>query len=214
MKHLRPLALILLGLHADLAAATAPSKLDEKHHSFFKDYCIECHNAEKQKGKLRLDDISFALDTVERADRWQKILNQINSGEMPPEDAKQPDAKAKTDFLEALSQTLVTARRTLGDSGGKIIVRRMNRREYQNTIRDLLGVKIDVSDLPPDSGNGTFDTVGSSLFMSSDQVEQYLTLGRRALDDAFALHAAGTKPLKIHTELEKVADVQLHGAVD
>ena len=208
-------AVLLLSLLTLTAGATSPSaKLDEKHHTFFKDYCIECHNAEKQKGKLRLDDISFALDTVERADQWQKILNQINSGEMPPEDAKQPDAKAKTDFLEALSQTLVTARRTLGDSGGKIIVRRMNRREYQNTIRDLLGVKIDVSDLPPDSGNGTFDTVGSSLFMSSDQVEQYLTLGRRALDDAFALHAAGTKPLKIHTELEKVADVQLHGAVD
>ena len=195
-------------------AAVPPAKLDEKQRTFFKDYCVECHNAEKLKGKLRLDDIPFALETVERADRWQKILNQINSGEMPPEDAKQPDTKAKTDFLEALSQTLVTARRTLGDSGGKIVVRRLNRREYRNTIRDLLGVDIDVSDLPPDSGNGTFDTVGSSLFMSSDQVEQYLALGRRALDDAFTLHAAGTRPLKIHTELEKVAEVQLRGGLD
>jgi hypothetical protein len=195
-------------------AAAPPAKLDEKQRTFFKDYCVECHNEKKQKGKLRLDDISFALDTVEHADRWQKILNQINSGEMPPEDVKQPDAKAKTDLLEALSHTLVTARRALGDSGGRIVVRRLNRREYANTIRDLLGVQIDVSNLPPDSGNGTFDTVGSSLFMSSDQVEQYLTLGRQALQDAHALQATGAKPLKIHTEVEKIAAVQLRASVD
>ncbi len=208
-------AVLLVLLLIQQAGAAVPSaKLDEKQRAFFNDYCIECHNKKKQKGKLRLDDISFALDTVERADRWQKILNQINSGEMPPEDVKQPDAQAKTDLLEELSHALVTARRTLGDSGGNSIARRLNRREYQNTIRDLLGVEIDVSDLPPDSGNGTFDTVGSSLFMSSDQMEQYLVLGRRALEDAFALQAVGAKPLKIHTELEKVAGAQLRGALD
>ena len=184
------LASLLLNATATFAADAPHAQLDEKHRVFFKDYCIECHNEKKQKGKLRLDNISFALDSVEHADRWQKILNEINSGEMPPEDSKQPEPRAKADFLEALSHTLVAARRTLGDSGGKIVVRRLNRREYQNTIRDLLGVEMDVSDLPPDTGNGTFDTVGSSLFMSSDQVEQYLALGRRALEDVFAQHAA------------------------
>ncbi len=196
------------------AEVSLNAQLDEKQRAFLKDYCVECHGPEKQKGKLRLDDIPFSLDTVERADRWQKVLNQVNSGEMPPDDAKQPVAGPKTDFLEAVSQTLVSARKSLGDSGGKIVVRRLNRREYQNTIRDLLGVEIDVRTLPADGGAGTFDTVGSALFMSSDQIEQYLTLGRRALDDAFARHATGTKPLKIHTETEKTADIQLHGAVD
>ncbi len=174
---------------------------------------MDCHNAEKQKGNLRLDDIPLALDSVERADRWQKILNQINSGEMPPEDAKQPAALAKTNFLEALSQTLVEARGVLADSGGRIVVRRLNRREYRNTLRDLLGVELDVRELPADGGAGAFDTVGSSLFMSSDQVEQYLALGRRALDYAFASHAAKGRPFKIHTEMEKVAEIQLSGAI-
>ena len=196
-----------------LLAESAQPRIDEKQAAFFKDYCVECHNADKQKGKLRLDNISFSLDSVESAERWQKILNQINSGEMPPEEAKQPEAGAKTDFLEALSQVLVTARRTLGDSGGKIVLRRLNRREYKNTLRDLLGVELAVGELPSDDGAGAFDTVGSSLFMSSDQLEQYLTLGRRALDDAFAVESARGKPFKIHTELEKVADIQLHGAV-
>ena len=167
------------------AAQPPVAKLDEKQRGFLKAHCTECHGAEKQKGKLRLDEIPFVLDSVELADRWQKILNQVNSGEMPPEDTKQPAVTAKTDFLESLSQTLVTARHALGDSGGKSVVRRLNRREYANTIRDLLGVEVDTRELPADGGSGAFDTVGSSLFMSGDQVEQYLALGRRAIDDAF-----------------------------
>jgi len=195
--------------------AEAPrARLDETQRVFLREHCIECHGEKKQKGKVRLDTISFALDSVAQADLWQKVLNSVNAGDMPPEDAKQPGADAKTDFLEALSQTLVVARCTLGDSGGKIVVRRLNRREYQNTIRDLLGVQIDVSDLPPDTGNGTFDTVGSSLFMSSDQVEQYLALGRRALDDAFALHAAQGKRFKIHRETEEAANAQTRSAME
>jgi hypothetical protein len=201
------LRVILFCLAAStLYAADAPhARLDDKHRVFFKDYCIECHNEKKQKGKLRLDDISFALDSVENADRWQKILNQINSGEMPPEDSKQPERVAKTEFLDSLSHTLMAARRTLGDSGGKITMRRLNRREYKNTIRDLLAVDINVRELPADGGAGTFDTVGSSLFMSSDQFEQYLALGRQALDEHFARFVApsGAKPRLMHVETEE-----------
>jgi hypothetical protein len=167
-------------------APAAAARMDEKHRAFFRESCVECHGAEKQKADLRLDTISFALDTVENAERWQKILNQINSGEMPPEDAKKPEAAVKTEFLDELSRTLVTARKVLGDQHGKITMRRLNRREYQNTMRDLLGVAVNTRDLPSDGSAQSFDTVGASLFMSSDQLEQYLSLGRRALDDFFA----------------------------
>jgi hypothetical protein len=179
--------------------------LDAKHRAFLKDNCLTCHNAEKQKGKVRLDDIAFTLDSVEKADLWQKVLNSINSGEMPPEDEKQPSPAAKTDFLDDLSRTLVTARTALSDSGGKITMRRLNRREYKNTIRDLLGVDLRVNELPADGGAGTFDTVGSSLFMSSDQFEQYLALGRQALDEHFARFIAPTptKPRLMHVEAEE-----------
>ncbi len=203
----RSFAALLLSLISILPsrAADAPhASLDDKHRVFFKDYCIECHNEKKQKGKLRLDDVSFTLDSVENADRWQKILNQINSGEMPPEDEKQPQAVEKTNFLDDLSRTLVAARGRLSDSRGKITMRRLNRREYKNTIRDLLGVDLRVNELPADGGAGTFDTVGSSLFMSSDQFEQYLALGRQALDEHFARFIAPVpaKELKVHIEAE------------
>lgn len=203
------LAALLL---APLAAfALAPqAQLDEKHRAFFKDYCVECHKAEKQKGDLRLDDIGFGIGTIEDAERWQKILNALNSGEMPPEDEKQPDKARKTEFLDDLSGTMVTARKMLGDVGGKITMRRLNRREYKNTIRDLLGVELDVRDLPADGGTGSFDTVGASLFMSGDQIEQYLALGRRALDEHFARAAMTKETFKARTEAEVLGNQRMN----
>ncbi|MDH4452350.1 MAG: DUF1592 domain-containing protein [Verrucomicrobiota bacterium] len=197
--------LIFLVLTSTALVAAPQATLDAKHRTFFKDNCLSCHNTEKQKGKVRLDDIAFSVDSVEKADLWQKVLNSINSGEMPPEDEKQPDAAVKTDFLDDLSRMLVTARAVLSDSGGKITMRRLNRREYKNTVRDLLGVDLRVNELPADGGAGTFDTVGSSLFMSSDQFVQYLALGRQALDEHFARFVVPTteKPRLMHVEAEE-----------
>ena len=185
-------AAILLPAVAGGRAAESPGvpvrrvEMPESQRGFVEKYCVSCHNAQKPEGQLRLDGISPAIDSIEAADRWQKILNQLNSGNMPPEDALQPDRDAKTEFLDTLADRLVAARKVLNDQGGRIVMRRLNRREYKNTIRDLLGVEVRVNDLPADGGAGTFDTVGSSLFMSSDQFEQYLTLGRQAIDEHFA----------------------------
>ncbi len=192
--------------------------MDERHREFLSAYCTECHNEKKQKGELRLDDISFTLGSVENADRWQKILNQINSGEMPPEDGKRPERVAKAEFLDSLSQTLVAARLALSDSSGKITMRRLNRREYKNTIRDLLGVEMSARELPADGVAGNFDTVGSSLFMSSDQFEQYLALGKQALDEHFArftppAFASAGKLFQVRKDPEQWANQQIPLAV-
>jgi hypothetical protein len=212
MKACCLIASVFLGVSLAAAAEPERARLDEKQRAFFKDYCVRCHNADKQKGKLRLDNISFVIDSVEHADRWQKILNQLNSGEMPPEDAKKPERERKLEFLDALSQALVKARKTIGDQGGRITLRRLNQREYRNTIRDLLGVEVSVRELPSDGGAGAFDTVGAALFMSSDQIEQYLTLGRRALDEHFARAAAGQQqPFKVREEAEVVANKRMDG---
>ena len=81
-------------------------------------------------------------------------------------------------------------------------MRRLNRREYKNSLRELLGVEINVSELPADTGSGGFDTVGSNLFMSSNQFEQYLALGREALDEAFEWHNAAGVEQKFRFEVE------------
>jgi hypothetical protein len=196
--------ILILGAMAVLPAhlnAVEPV-VNAKHEALLRDYCVSCHGATKQKGKLRLDTLPREIKTLETAEKWQKVLNQMNSGDMPPEDEKQPPGTAKADLLDDLAHTMVAARRSLGDQHGVITMRRLNRREYKNTLRELLGVEINVSELPPDGGSGSFDTVGSNLFMSANQIEQYQALGREALEEAFAWQTAAGVVKKLHYEGE------------
>ena len=88
-------------------------------------------------------------------------------------------------------------------------MRRLNRREYRNSIEQLTGAKINVDGLPSDGGSGTFDTVGSSQFISSDQFEQYLELGRQAIDESLErLAAQKTGPKVFRVELETTVNVR------
>ena len=165
------------------------ARMPKKHFDLFKAYCLGCHDTETQKGELDLETLSFQITSIDQADLWQKVLNAMNSGEMPPKNKPQPKNAEKADFLDDLAQTMVLARKKLSDSGGKITMRRLNRREYRNTIESLTGVNLNVEALPSDEGSGTFDTVGASQYISSDQFEQYLELGRRAIDEAFQRHS-------------------------
>lgn len=199
--------LLLFGfwLTVSVAEASTPSaEMPAKHGEFFQAHCISCHGLEKQKGKFRVDDLSFSLSDVQTAERWQMVLNALNAGEMPPEDEPQPDGATKADFLDDLANTMVVARKSLGDQKGVITMRRLNRRDYSNTLRDLLGVEINVSELPSDTGSGGFDTIGSNLFMSGNQFEQYQTLGREALTEAFDRLANAAVGKKEHHEAEKI----------
>ncbi len=186
----------------DVSGDAPHAVLPERHRNLFQEHCVSCHGEEKQKGKFRIDELPSSIDTIETAEKWQKVLNQMNSGEMPPEDEKQPDNTAKADLLADLAEVMVAARKNLGDQKGVITMRRLNRREYRNTLREMLGIEINVSELPTDTGTGGFDTVGSNLFMSGNQLEQYLALGREALEEAFAWQvAAGVeKSLRYETE--------------
>ena len=190
-------------------AAPPEARLPEKHRAFFKAHCLDCHDSETREGKVDLETLPLSINTLQQAELWQKVLNALNSGEMPPEDSEQPGNDEKADFLDDLAGTLVTARRALSDSGGKITMRRLNRREYRNSIEQLTGVKVDVASLPADGGSGTFDTVGFSQFISSDQIEQYLKLGRSAIDEAFDRHAARKQPSQVfRVEPENTVNVQ------
>lgn len=175
----------------------------EKHQALLHEHCVSCHGPEKQKGKFRVDDLPLTITDNRNAERWQKVLNALNSGEMPPEEEKQPVANAKADFLEDLARAMVVARRNLADTQGVITMRRLNQREYGNTLRELLGVTIAVGELPADKNTAGFDTASSSLFMSGDQFEQYVELGRDAVTEAFARHDHSGLAKKVRFEAEK-----------
>ncbi len=182
--------------------ALEPAALPETHDAVLVKYCYECHDALSEKGGLNLEDLSFSLDSIAAAETWQKVLNSLNSGEMPPEDEPQLSQDEKIALLRDLSDQLVVAREQLRDTGGISTMRRLNRREYENTIESLLGVRLAAETLPDDANSGGFDTNGSALFFSADQFEQYLDLARRALDEAFLFGKEAPKPIRLEIEPE------------
>jgi len=173
---------------------------------FLKTHCIRCHGPQKQNGQVRFDEIVWKINNNDTAQRWQDVLDMLNGGDMPPEDEPQPDSAELAKVLDSLTTTLVTARQRLTDQGGEIVLRRLNRREYANTIRDLFGFEIDPLDVPPDNDSETFDTVGSDQSFTSSHFERYLELGERIATEAFRLGATPRKSAKTwHGEVGHIA---------
>ena len=200
---------------AEQPAKKPQAKLTEKHQFFLEDHCYNCHDNSLQKGMLNLETLPLQITTLEQAELWQKVLNALNSGEMPPPDKKQPPQKDKADFLADLADTMVVARKVLSDAGGKITMRRLNKRDYQNTIESLLGVRLGDELLPEDGSSGDFDTVGASLFLSSDKFEEYLKLGRHAIAEFYERREARTaKPFVYRVEPEETLNVALRQKVE
>lgn len=194
---LRTLKIVASGLICSTTFAHAATDdlqavMPDRHFDVLDTYCLDCHDSSTEKGEVNLETLSFTLtDDIRTAEIWNKVLNAMNSGEMPPEDKKQVSAEEKTEFLRDLSEQMVLARSVLSDSGGEIALRRLNRREYANTLEALLGIRPDTSNLPDDRANAEFDTEGASLYFSSDQLEQYLGTARNALELALL-----AKPLR------------------
>jgi hypothetical protein len=175
--------------------------------------CIRCHGAELQEGNLRLDTLSTDLLNDRAAtEHWHDVLNVLDAGEMPPEDEPQltsQDHEKLTSWLSVEIKEAIEARRK---TDGRVVLRRLNRVEYQNTMRDLLGLDMDYArDLPPDaiSADG-FQNDGRSLQMSPLQLEYYLSTARRALDRVIV---SGDKPTPFdHTFTESKIDTWLGNA--
>lgn len=199
------LAAIVLVAGSSLQAAPKPdfAAIPPGHGDLIAEYCFECHDSLTEKGGIDLENLGFTLDSVAAAETWQKVLNVLNSGEMPPDDEPQLTEEEKIAFLRDLSDQIVVAREQLSDTGGISTMRRLNRREYENTIDSLLGVQIEAENLPDDANSGGFDTNGSALFFSADQFEQYLEIAREALNEAFLFGKEAPKPIRLEIEPEQ-----------
>lgn len=150
-------------------------------HKFFESNCIKCHGPKKQKGSVRLDDLPSVIGDEATAQRWQDVLDVLNLSEMPPEDEEQPSKQALEDALDQLTTGISAARKRLTDSGGEIVIRRLNRREYANTIKDIFGIAISTDSLPDDEKLDGFDTLGQAQSFSSLHLERYLDLGGKVV---------------------------------
>lgn len=159
---------------------------------FLNNFCIDCHGPNEQNGQVRFDKIAWQISNVDDAQRWQDVLDQLNAGDMPPQEASQPLNEELSVLLDSLTGSLLTARRRLTDHGGEIAMRRLNRREYSNSIRDLFGFGVAYTDIPED-GESTFDTIGAEQLFTSAHFEQYLELGRKIATESFRFNYSRQK---------------------
>ena len=158
---------------------------------FIEEYCISCHGPKKQKGSTRFDHLDYAVSDNLEAFHYQDILDVLNSGEMPPEDDPQPSKEKLEVVIRELTEGLFNARKQLASTGGKVTMRRLNRREYGATIRHLFGFEPEPKQIPPDEGVENFDTVGIRQDFNSKHIDHYYDLARQILKTSFKL--AGTR---------------------
>ena len=160
--------------------------LSQELKPFVETYCISCHGEEKQKGKLRLDTLSTDLADLKTAEQWQDVLDELNAAAMPPEDEPQPPAEQLTKVLQRLSYALTDAQKLHYGKNRETVMRRLNKREYINTIYELTGVPLKDSEVIEDQSNAEFDNHGEGLYVSSFRLGQYREYAYRALDRALS----------------------------
>lgn len=176
------LPLFLLSL-AGVATAANPAV-----EPFFKEYCIRCHNAEKHKGDFRLDKLTDKFSELLVAQDWDEVMLRINSGEMPPEDEKQPPAAAIGKVTDWIAARLDEGRATRMSQRTPVALYRLSREEYAHTVEDLLGVRFDI-DAPgafsEDPRWHGFNRIGSLLTLSPSHVDRYFEAAQKIVADAF-----------------------------
>ena len=168
---------------------------------FVKEHCVACHGAEKQKGKLRLDTLAHDFTNPATVSKWAEVVKQVNAHQMPPEDEGQPSAEAAGKFAEWLETEL--GRGEIARRSTRVVLRRINRAEYNNTIRDLVGVDFNPADkFPEDPPAGGFDNIGQALSISPMQIELYYGVARQILDRALT-EGGQPETIKWHFEPEE-----------
>lgn len=144
---------------------------------------MKCHGPEKQKGKLRLDTLPSNFSDPAISEKWAEVVNSVNAHQMPPEEEKQPTVAASGAFAAWLENAL--AQGEIAKRSTRVVMRRINRAEYNNTIRDLLGVDFQPADkFPEDPPAGGFDNIGQALTISPLHLELYYAAARQILDRA------------------------------
>lgn len=146
-------------------------------------YCYDCHGDEKQKADLNLQTFKTVADIAKDPKTWEHVLTQIRTQEMPPKKKPQPTAEEARLLLTWIEHELFHIDCDNPDPG-RVTIRRLNRAEYNNTIRDLLGIAFrPADDFPADDSGYGFDNIGDALSMPPIMLEKYLNAARSVADE-------------------------------
>ncbi len=170
-------------------------------------YCEDCHSGEDAEAKLRLEQYASLQSLRDARSTWLKVLGQLRATSMPPEDAEQPSPEERRALAEWLNRALNTVDCEGPVSPGRVTLRRLNRHEYRNTIRDLLGVDYaPARDFPADDVGYGFDNIGDVLSLPPLLMEKYLAAAEEISALATVLPAgAAPTPQDVEATLTRLA---------
>lgn len=159
----------------DASAAKGASPNADVMAGFFSTHCYDCHGAERQKGGYDFQTLMETDGRITDTALMELVMRVVSTGEMPPGKRPQPEPEEVTALLDALRHDQEMQIAAIAPDPGRVTVRRLNRMEYNNTVRDLLGVESQPSDaFPPDDTGYGFDTIGDVLTLSPLLAEKYL----------------------------------------
>jgi hypothetical protein len=151
--------------------------------AFLEKHCTECHGADEPKGGLNLADLKLNLNETRTFATWTKVHDRVQDGEMPPKKKRRPESSEIDAFLKSLNDPLSAADRARENTEGRSTWRRLNRYEYENSLRDLLSAPwLQIKEMLPEDGEAhRFNKVGDALDISHVQMAQYLAAAEYAL---------------------------------
>jgi PAS domain-containing protein/cytochrome c553 len=172
---------------AELRRSAASANFQRHIRPMLDTYCFSCHGNGKSKGDVVLDQWPDEATAVKDTELWQRVLAKVQNGEMPPDNKPQPSATDKQRLTQWV-ETKVFQCDCEHPDPGRTLVRRLNRNEYNNTIRDLLGVDFKpAEDFPIDDSGHGFDNIADALSLSPVLVEKYLAAAERIVNSALVM---------------------------
>ena len=151
------------------------SDFSQNGASFLEQHCFSCHTGDQPAADLSLDAFTDNPSLIKNREIWERILDMVTTGQMPPSDSDQPSLEESESFVTHVEAIFEHADCTAKPDPGRITVRRLNRVEYKNTVRDLLGVDFNPTEnFPADDVGHGFDNIGDVLTMSPLLMERYL----------------------------------------
>ena len=161
--------------------AARQQKLEDKVLPFLKTHCVECHSAESQEGGVVIDGLSTVNQLLKERKTWERVYRMINAGAMPPADYEaQPTDDIRKEVTAIFYDELYNFDCTQIHHAGRSTLHRLNRAEYNNTIRDLFGISLTpADDFPQDDVGEGFDNIGDVLSVPPLLMEKYLDAAER-----------------------------------
>lgn len=166
--------------------------------AFLDTHCIGCHGPDKQKGDLRFDQLSRNFRMGEDSHLWAEVIEKVNSGEMPPK--KKPTQEEIAAFVTTLDSRLEEGRAARMAARPAVAHYRLSRKEYQNTVYDLLGVRYDPAKpgaLNEDTLWHGFERIGSQLSLSPSHMDRYYRAANVVLDRAFPATSSAARKVRM-----------------